>query len=750
MSIASAVPFPPRSAPSRAALWTAGVLLVLGTWLAYANSFSGAFVFDDPPSLLENATLRDLSDWRAVLSPPASAGVGGRPVANLSYALNYALSGHSLLGYHLGNVAIHTLGALTLFGLLRRTLLSPLLSARFGTDATWLAFAVAALWAVHPVQTNSVTYLSQRTEALMGLFYLLTLYAFVRGATAPAHPYRWHSLAVVTCALGMASKEVMVTAPVVVALYDRTFFAGSFAAALRRRWPLYLGLAATWILLGWLMIGLGARGVGFGFRLTWWGYAAASCYSVITYLRLALWPHPLVFDYGPTVAETTVATPYALLVALLVGLSLWALWRRPLLGFLGAWFFVILAPTSSVVPIVRQMVAENRLYLPLIAPLALVVLSVYLVLPRRLAAPVGALVTVGFIALTVQRQRDYRSEISLWSDTVVKRPENWRAHNSLALALANGNQPLASIAHYQASLRLDPTLAETHNNLGTQLTKLGRLAEAVHHLETALRIEAWRADTHTNLGNILAQTGRPDEAVAHFESAVKLDPKLSEAHTGIGNVLLQSGRPAEAVTRYHTALALNSLSPDAHNNLGQALMQLGRPAEGIPHFQRALELRPDSSTSRYNLGNAFVALGRTSDASIQFQTALRLDPANAEAANNLAIIHLQAGQLPAARQLLETAIRLNPGNIDAGNNLTVVLLQLGLRAEARTQLEALLQVQPGHAETHYNLALLLNEDGLKHQAREHLEATLRLKPDHAGATTALQHLGGFQPAPPKP
>ena len=235
-------------------------------------------------------------------------------------------------------------------------------------DATWIACAVALLWVVHPLQTQAVTYLSQRTEVLMGLCYLLTLHCFIRGAesgpafaasgsavspasprtkstrgarTSPALPtapssrgYVWLILSVLSCLLGAASKEVIATAPVIMLLYDRTFVAGTFREAVRRRGWYYLALALSWVMLTALMRGLGQRGAGLGLGGSAFDYALTECWSVVLYLKLAFWPHPLVFEYGLDVIKCPIAAaPYALVLAPLVAGTLVALRCRPALDF---------------------------------------------------------------------------------------------------------------------------------------------------------------------------------------------------------------------------------------------------------------------------------------------------------------------------------------------------------------------------------------------------------------------------------
>ncbi len=276
--------------------------MVAAGLLAYSNSFTGSFIYDDAPSILGNPTIRHLWPIWQPLSPPHKGGitVEGRPLVNLSLAVNYALGGLDVWGYHALNLAIHLLAGLTLLGIVRRTLLQPKLRERFGAAANELALAVAVLWVVHPLQTESVTYIVQRAESLMGLFYLLTLYCFIRGAESP-RPRAWYSLCVTACALGMASKEVMVSVPLMVLLYDRTFVSGSLREVWRQRWPLYLALASTWILLGYLMFFTGSFGNAVinakENGIAWWKYLLTEPGVILYYLRLAAWPYPLCFDY---------------------------------------------------------------------------------------------------------------------------------------------------------------------------------------------------------------------------------------------------------------------------------------------------------------------------------------------------------------------------------------------------------------------------------------------------------------------
>src|ERR1700690_3677086 len=308
--------------------WVAalGATLAAAAAAAYSGTFAVPMVFDDRDSILSNPTLRHLV---SAFFPPAESTVGGRPLLNVTLALNHAVSGTEVWSYHATNLAIHVLAGLTLLGILRRAL-----APRGERQALLVAFSAALLWTLHPLQTESVTYIIQRAESLMGLLYLLTLYCFIRGAERQG-PGPWFILSIGACLLGMATKEVMASAPLIVLLYDRTFIAGSFSEAWRRRRGVYAGLAATWLLLGFLILSAHGRGgtAGLGSGVSWWSYALTQFPAIVHYLRLSLLPHPLVLDYG-TALETRALriVPGLLFVAALLAATVWALFRRGALG----------------------------------------------------------------------------------------------------------------------------------------------------------------------------------------------------------------------------------------------------------------------------------------------------------------------------------------------------------------------------------------------------------------------------------
>ncbi len=483
------------------------LLAIFAGVYAYHNSLQGPFIFDDLVAITGNRTIRQLWPPRSLVLAPFDSPVTGRPITNFSFAVNYALGGLNVWGYHVFNLAIHILAALVLYGVVRRTLLGPSLRDRHGDQASWFALAVALIWAVHPLQTESVTYITQRTELLMGLFLLLTLYCVIRSVES-SRPAAWYAAAVVFTVLGIGSKEVMAVALVVVLAYDRLFLSKSFREAFRHRWGLYAGLAASWLIFAALLptrVGIDIETLSLT-GVTPWVYAKTQSGVIVHYLRLSFWPAPLVGDYDdwPLAKSAAAILPSAAVVITLLCATLWTFHRRLQPACLGVWFSLILAPSSSFWPLPSEIAAERRMYLPLAAVIVLIVTGGHMVLReissrlkwppslyRFLAAALVVTIVATLAHTTVRRNEDYRSAESFWNDVLAKRPNNARGHI----------------------------------NLGHYLLRQGRIDEALSHFSQALRIKPNDALAHYNLGNALDSQGKLEEAIAHYSEALRIDPK---------------------------------------------------------------------------------------------------------------------------------------------------------------------------------------------------------------------------------
>ncbi len=687
-------------------------LLALAAFAAYHNTFSAPFEMDDSVTISGNPTIRHV--WRpgaALSQARGGTTVSGRPLLNFSFAVNYAISAEEVWSYHALNLAIHFLGACVLFGIVRRTLGLPLLRPRFGDAQVPLALSVAGIWLLHPLQTESITYVSQRAESLAGLFCLLTLYGFVRSSEDSGR-FRtgWGAVSWASCLMGMATKEFTVAIPLLVLAYDIIFLGGregGVFATVRRRRGYYFALASTWILLGYLVVANHDRGGTTGHQqgLTPAIYLLSQCHAIAVYLKLCFWPSPLVFDYGQRINRHFAEVwPQALMLAcLLVGTAM-ALWRRSAAGFAGLWFFALLAPSSSILPLASQTMAEHRMYLPLAAVVAVSVMGLFALFGRRSLAlwPSRAVVLCW---LTYARNETYGSNLALWQDTVSKAPHNGRAWYNLGVLYSDSRQYAKAIEPDEEALSLDEGWAASE--------------EAPHTLN--------------KLGYDLAQLGRLPEAVARYEQAVHLAPEFPLARLNLAEALMRLGRYPEAITQYEEAVRLKISGVTAERELSDALMHEGRVEESIAHSRAAVLATPDWAPGYNNLAYALLLTGRVDESIAAYREAVRLDPRYAAAWVGLSYALIQANRPAEAIAPSAEAVRLQPGFADARNTLGIAFARTGRTTEAIASFVQAVSLDPGHADVHNNLGNALSMAGRSDEAIAEYREAIRIDPDYAPA-----------------
>jgi protein O-mannosyl-transferase len=546
------------------------LVLLLGIGAVYAGSLGAPFVFDDVPSIVQNANLESL--WplgRALRSPEhVESSFAGRPVASYTLAISHAIGGRSPAGFHAVQIAIHAANACLLLWILRRTLSQRALGVELGAAAPHVAFAAAALWAVHPLATEAVVYASARSELLVAGFTLAALAAAVRVFAGDGRRGRWTAAAAAAAFLAVFSKENAASLPLVVLLYDRTFVSDGFAAALRRHRALHASLFASWLPLA-ALVASAPRGktVGLDLGLGPIEYLYTQAGVLLHYLRLAAWPDPLrfVYDWEP-VRSLGGAMPELGVVAALGVAAAVGVVRRPRAAFAPACFFLLLAPTSSVVPIVSEIAAEKRMLLPLAALVAAAAVTGWLGLraagtrlavgARPLAAGAAlaaAALVVAAGAATVARVAVFRTDLSLWTDTVAKAPGHPWVHNNLGIAYRQRGELALAERHFVRALEIRASLAPAWVNLGNLRTARGDHAGAIAAYREALARMPDAVEVQYNLGLALARSGRIAEALPHFEAAVRIHPDDRHAHLALARTYRRLGDPARAA--HHDEIA---------------------------------------------------------------------------------------------------------------------------------------------------------------------------------------------------
>lgn len=651
------------------------MLIVLVVGGVYGPSLRAPFIFDDNHAIEDNSHIRRLWPLQKSMAAPPQSPISGRPAVAFTLAINYAMGGLNPFGYHLFNTIIHALCGCLLLGVTRRAFES----SGFHHLQTWMAFTLTLIWTVHPLQTETVIYTTQRTELIMALFYLLTVYCCQRGWTSP-YQLGWFSAAVGACALGMASKEVMVSAPLAVLLYDRAFVSGTFRAACRSHWPLYVGLAATWVILALLMMNFPrSRSVGFGHETTAWQYLLTQAGVIVWYLRLCVWPAPLsIHHQWPIVDNLAQVWLAALVVLTLLGVTCVAIWRRPQLGFLGASFFLILAPTSSFVPIITEVVAERRMYLPLAAVIVTIGFATnwtFGTIGRRgpLAGALAAVIVAGVLARTsIHRLNDYGSKESIWQSVFEVYEDNPWALTGLGLVEAKHDQLDDAMAYYHGALELDPSFVRARVNLAIALLRLDRIEEAEATLRDARELDPQFVPIYTNLGIALVRQDKLDEAVEVLRHALLLDPGAVKVHNNLGAALQRLRQLGEAASCFERALALD---PDfvparenllaLHNRLGATLARNGHFDQAVGYFRILLRAHPDNTKVRKRLAACLYQADRTSEAIDEFERLLDHDPNDGDTHRRLALAFVAKNEPKRAVHHLQESLRLNPEDAEA-------------------------------------------------------------------------------------
>lgn len=719
----------------RVASWTVPILAVLAV---YHGALRVPFLFDDRPAVERNESIRQLWPLTTPLSPPVTAaGATGRPLTNLSLALDYAAHRLDPRGYHLTNLLLHSLAGALLWQLLRRTFAHTSLAAHRETAAA----GAALIWMLHPLQTETVVCVVQRNEILVAIGMFTMLLALERAASP--RPRGATTVAALAALAGVASKEVMAVAPVIALIYDRTFLAGSFTSAWRLRRGLYLAVAAAWIPLAWLVVGHGQRAgtAGFGLGTGVWDYLVTQCAALTTYARLALWPHPLVLDYGPDLAAgLSSVAPQAALVLILLGLSVFTFWIRSAVGFAAAAAFVVLAPSSSIVPLTTQPIAEHRMYLPLAALAALAAAAFLRLRPRLASTLLFATATLLGIG-TATRVADYATEELIWRDTLAKRPENARAHASLGGVLAREGRLAEALEHFAAATRLRPDYADARNDYGAALGRAGRDQEAVTEHTAAARLKPEDSAIRLNLARALLRVGKPAEARVHLEWLVARQPQSPDVLAALGQSLLLEERftaaiepltlahtlaPADAIAAFHLALAWQGQAGDT---------------TALPHLLKAAALAPDRVEIRLACAAALQRSGRPEEAAEHYAAAAHLRKDSPEIAYNLGSLLLELRRDETAAAAFTAAVALRPNWIPARHNLALTLMRLGRPAEAITHHAEIARLEPS-AQTFHNLALALAAAGRTREAIAADDRALQLEPGFTPARRHRQELSG--------
>jgi protein O-mannosyl-transferase len=668
------------------------------------------------------------------------------------------------LGYHVVTLGCHAMAALLLW----RVLLA------LRVPGAWWG---AALWALHPVQVESVAWISELKNTQSAVFFLAAVLCWCRqmdasdaaragGPGIGASPGAgWsYGLTLAFAAAAILSKPSTVMLPVVLALCTWWRQGGLKARDLIALAPCFAlsAMAAGWTI--WEQK-YHSGAIGPEWAMGPVDRVALAGRVIVFYLEKLVWPEPLIFIYPRW--QIAPSNPLWYLPVLALGGGIVALVRarhgplRPV-RFAAVTFIALLFPVLGFFDVYffrYSFVGDHFQYLASMAPCALAAAGLAVGCPRAVA-PLGAAALLACGLLTAAHAFDFRDSEALWRATVARHPASAMAWAQLGAVHTRAERRTEAVACFQRALRLNPAHPEALNHLGCEYLRMGRVADAVTELQKAVAARDNFPEAHSNLGLALVQAGRPAEALGHFATTLAARPEAIDTRfhfarslaalqrwteaiaefervrqmrpdypglsQNLGYALIESGRAGQALPLFEAAVQAAPNDPAARENLADAFRLSGQLEAAVTHYRAAVRLAPNRATAHGGWGRAFAALGRTDEAMAEFRQAVALDPGLAEAHNDLGTSLAQAGRLPEALAAFDAAVRADPRHAAAQLNRGGALAQLGRLAEAADALALAAQLQPQSDRPHVYLAQVLQALGREAEAQEHFNQAKRL------------------------
>ncbi|MHC4842410.1 MAG: tetratricopeptide repeat protein [Planctomycetota bacterium] len=698
-------------------------IIFLLTVIVYANSINNDFTnWDDPGLVIENSAIRSLSVENLLSIFTPQPGLTYQPVRVLSYAIDYFFWQLNPAGYHLGNTLLHGLAAVILYFLLA-SILEQMGEESPGKSVRTIALFAVLLFVVHPVNVESVAWVSSRKYGLLAFFTFLSFYLYLKSAEVDKPKILLYLFSIITYILALLSSPFAVVLPGLIILYDfcrssKSKYLDILKSRLRY-YILYIVLGFAHFLLLMKMVSTGPN------PAVKEHYAGKAIYTLLTmirvlydYLRNLLIPIWLNNRYIDKVSSSLFDYKIIISIVFLIVIFIFIFKQlksdKKIFIFCLGWFFITLLPVSNIIPISTKM-ADRYLYLPAVG--FFVLFSVWLhslagicfagKFRRLFSLSLVIPLIFAFSYLTIQRNKVWANSLTLWQNSLSQAPHNPLAHLNLGEAMYEQERIDEAVSHYWQALRIKPDYAEVYNNLGVALADQERFEAAIDNYLKALKIEPQLAAAHSNLGVALAKVGKHEGALFHSRKALQLEPRYAGGYNNLGNVLAQQGKMEEAVANYSLALQLNPGYADAHNNLAVALARLGRYQEATSHHHEALRLKPNTAEAHNNLGVTLKNMGQLKPAMEHFLMALQLSPEYADPHNNLGDVFLRLGKLDEAVAHFSRALEIRANFPEAQNNLGVALARQGRFNEAIGHFNEALRLKPDYLQARANLDIAL-------------------------------------------
>lgn len=650
------------------------LLMVILGFSIYSNTFHASFHLDDVNNIVENPPIWKLSDTGHLW-----AHFPQRFVAYWSFALSYHFSKLNVLGYHLFNFLAHLFSSLFVFGLVSVMLKTPRLKGAIPAEhCELIAFFSGLIFLCHPVQTQAITYIVQRIASLAALFYLASVFFYLKARVDKKKVY--YLLALIAAVLAMFTKEIAYTLPFALLLFELSLMGAArknIGKKILAILPFFLLLLVVYLFCYHRDVQAGyIKDISIGSEMSRVDYLLTQFNVIRTYIRLLFVPLNQNLDYDyPTANSLMQPSTFAsfLFLAAILFFAVKIFKKQPLIALGIFWFFLTLSVESSIVPI-ADVIFEHRLYLPLFGFALLVPYGVYQWFPdRKKFLIILSSIVLVLAVLTYLRNGVWKDEVTLWQDVIKKSPNKPRGYDNLGIALGQLGRYEEATENFEKVLKINPNSVNTRVSLGIRLAEEGKNEEAMKEFNEALKIQPEYYKTYNSFGIVMARKGNYEEAIRYYKQAIQMNPEYEKAYNNMGIAFRKSGKMEEAIESFKKAVSIQEDYAEAHVNLAACLMAQGKYDEALEHYRKALSIQADDAEAYNGMGVIYYNQGKIEDAIIQYAKALQKNPEHAEAHNNIGAAFAQIGDLNRAAAHFAEAVRLKPDYMAARQNLEAIL-----------------------------------------------------------------------------
>jgi protein O-mannosyl-transferase len=707
--------------------------------LIYSNSFSTSFHFDDFFNIVSNITLRNIVNldtiWRSFPT---------RFITYLTFALNYQIHQHNVVGYHIVNLVVHISTAILLFWLVNLTLLTPVMRGeKIAKQAKLISLFIALVFLTHPIQTQGVTYIFQRSASLATLFYLASLgcyakFRLLQNEKLASGSRVFYSASLIIAVIAMFTKEISITLPLAVCLYEFSFFRTTKIFKYKQLifFLVTLAIIPITILMSKLALVRDLQATEGSVKIITWHYILTKLMVMITYIRLAFLPLNQNLDYDFPIVTHLLNVPvlFGLLFLILSIVIAFKLFRNYRLISFGILFFFLTLSFEWGIITISEVFYEHRLYLPMVGFSIFLVTSLYYLLsnkhPKAMLTILVTLVVV-YSVLTYTRNNVWKDDFTLWNDTIRKSPYKARPYSNRGNAYQRKGNFDQAIVDYSKAIEVNPSYAEGYYNRGLAYQNKGDINQAISDYNKAIEINPNYSDAYNNRGSAYQHQGNFAQAFSDYNKALEINPKHDDAYYNRGMAYHGQGNLDQAILDFNRALKINPIDAEAYYNRGLAYQTQGNFNQAIADYDKAIEIDPHYVHAYYNRGLAYHNKGDLSQALLDYSKAIKINPNYFDAYNNRGTIYQNQGNFAQAISDSNKAIEINPNDSGFYNNRGIAYQHQGNFAQAFSDYNKAIEINPGYADAYFSRGNAYQYQGKLDQALLDFSKVLEINPQDA-------------------